>query len=51
MSDLAPEHRRLMPQYENFRFSGGVAAGQQHQPAHNPDEDQIQQTEAHEERR
>ncbi|WP_248960637.1 hypothetical protein [Sphaerisporangium perillae] len=44
MSDLAPEHHHLMPQYENFHFFRSIAAGQQHQPAHNPDEDQIQQT-------
>jgi hypothetical protein len=46
MSDLAAQHRHLIPQHEDFRFLGGIAAGQQNQPAHNPEEDQIRQSEA-----
>jgi hypothetical protein len=50
MSDLAAQHRHLTPQYEDFHFFEGIAAGQQDQPAHHPDEDQIQQTKAPDER-
>jgi hypothetical protein len=50
MSHLTAQHRYLMPRHKDFHFLGGIAAGQQDQPAHHPDEDQIQQTEAHEDR-
>ena len=49
-SDLTAQYRHLMPKDKDFRFLGGVAASQQHQPARTPNKDQIQQAEAHEKR-
>ncbi|MCW2918565.1 MAG: hypothetical protein JWN52_6633 [Actinomycetia bacterium] len=48
--DLTAQHRHLMPQHEDFHLLGGIAASHQHQPPHDPDQDQIQQTETHGER-
>src|SRR6266542_1142204 len=40
-ADLTAEHRDLMPQHQNLRFFGRLASAQQHQPARDPDNDQV----------
>jgi hypothetical protein len=48
--DLRPQHRDLMPQHEDLRVLSGVAARQEHQPAENPDYEQIGEANKHERR-
>jgi hypothetical protein len=50
MSDLAAQHRHLMPQHEDLQLLRDVAANHQDQPTHDSNEDQIQQPETHEQR-
>ena len=42
--DLTPEHRDLMTEHHDLRVLGRLAAAQQHQPAEDPDHDQVEQT-------
>jgi hypothetical protein len=46
--DLPPQHRDLMPQYEDLRVLRGIAARQQRQPAEHPDHEQVNETAQHE---
>jgi hypothetical protein len=43
----AAEHGDLVPQHQQFRVLRRRGAAEQDQPATQPDEDQIQQTEGH----
>ena len=47
---LAPQHRDLVTENHNLRVLGRLAPAQQHQPAKDPDHDQIEQPDAHEPR-
>ena len=47
-SPLTPQHRHLMPQYQDLRVLGGVASRQQRQPAEYPDHEQVDETDQHE---
>ena len=44
--DLAAEDRNLMTQYEDLHVFGGVAAGEQGQPAERPDHEQVEEAES-----
>jgi hypothetical protein len=46
--DLTAQDRDLMPQYQDLRVFGDVAAGEQRQPAEQPEHEQIDQAEEHE---
>jgi hypothetical protein len=46
--DLPPQHRELIPQYEDLRVFGGVTARQEHQPAEHPDHEQVDEANKHE---
>jgi hypothetical protein len=43
----APQHGDLVPQHQQLRVLGRRRAAEQHKPAADPDEDQIEQTEGH----
>jgi hypothetical protein len=43
----AAQHGDLMPQHEQLRVLAGRRTTEQYQPAADPDEDQIEQTEGH----
>jgi hypothetical protein len=45
--DLAPRHRYLLTEHHDFRVLGGLAAAEQHQPAEDPDHDQVEQSRTH----
>ena len=45
--DLSPQHRHLMTEHYKLRVLGRLATRQQHQPAEDPDRDQIQETKRH----
>jgi hypothetical protein len=42
------EDRNLMTQYQDLHVFGGVAAGEQGQPAERPDHEQVEEAEEHE---
>ena len=42
------QDRDLMPQYQDLHVLGGVASGEEHQPAEQPDHEQIDEAEEHE---
>jgi hypothetical protein len=46
--DLTAQDRDLMPQYHDLRVFGDAAAGEQRQPAEQPEQEQIDQAEEHE---
>lgn len=46
--DLTAQDRDLMPQYHDLRIFGDAAAGEQRQPAEQPEHEQINQAEEHE---
>jgi hypothetical protein len=46
--DLAAQDSDLVPQYQDLHVFGGIAAGEQSQPAEQPDHEQIGKTEEHE---
>ncbi len=46
--DLTPEHRDLMTEHHDLRMLGRLAAAEQHQPAKDPDHDQVEQSKRHE---
>jgi hypothetical protein len=48
MGDLTAQDRDLMPQYHDLRVFGDAAAGEQRQPAEQPEHEQIDQAEEHE---
>ena len=50
LGDLTPEHRNLMAEHHDLRLLGRRAATEQHQPAEDPDSDQVEQPESHERR-
>jgi len=45
--DLTAEHRDLMTEHHDLRILGRLAATQQHQPAEDPDHDQVEQAKGH----
>jgi hypothetical protein len=45
--DLAPQYRDLVTEHHDFRVLGRLAAAEQHQPAEEPDHDQVEQPNAH----
>ena len=47
-SDLTAQHSDLVPQYQDLDLFGGVAAGEQRQPAEQPGHQQVQEAEEHE---
>jgi hypothetical protein len=49
-ADLTTQHRDLMPQNQDLRVLGGVAASQERQPAGHPDHEQVDETDQHERR-
>jgi hypothetical protein len=48
--DLPPQHSDLVPQHEDLRILPSVAARQQHQPAKDPDHEQVDHTDQHDRR-
>ena len=46
--DVAAQNRDFMPQYQDLHVLGGVASGEEHQPAEQPDHEQIDEAEEHE---
>jgi hypothetical protein len=48
--DLTAEYRDLMTEHHDLGVLGCLAAAQQHEPAQDPDHDQVQQPNAHEPR-
>jgi hypothetical protein len=48
--DLPPQYRDLMPQHQDLCVLGGVTARQEHQPAGQPDHEQVHKTDQHERR-
>jgi hypothetical protein len=40
-SDLRPQHRDLMPQHQDRRIPRGITTRQEHQPAENPNHEQV----------
>jgi hypothetical protein len=40
--DLSPQHRDLMTEHHDLRILRRLAAAQQHQPAKDPDHDQVE---------
>ena len=48
--DLTPQHRDLVPEDQDFRVLGGMAARQERQPAEHPDHEQIDEADEHERR-
>jgi hypothetical protein len=49
-SDLATQHRNLMPEHQDLSVLRGITARQQHKPAEHPDYEQVHKTEQHERR-
>jgi hypothetical protein len=47
MRYLTPQHRDLMPESQDLRLLGSIAAGQQRQPAEHPHHEQVDQTDEH----
>jgi hypothetical protein len=45
--DLTAEHRDLMTENHDLRILGRMAAAEQHQPAEDPDHDQVEQAKGH----
>ena len=48
--DLTAQDRDLVPQYQDLHLFGGVAAGEQRQPAEQPRHQQAEEAEEHERR-
>jgi hypothetical protein len=46
--DLTPQHRDLMTQHHDLRILRRLASAEQHQPAKDPDRDQVEQAKNHE---
>jgi hypothetical protein len=46
--DLAAQDRDLVPQHQDLKILGGVAAGEQRQPAEQPDHEQVGEAGEHE---
>jgi hypothetical protein len=46
-SDLSPQHRDLVTEHHDLRILGRLASAQQHQPAKDPDRDQVEQSKGH----
>jgi hypothetical protein len=46
--DLAAQDHDLVPQHQDLNILGGVAAGEQRQPAEQPDHEQIGEAGEHE---
>ena len=45
--DLTAEHRDLVAEHHDLRVFGRLAAAEQHQPAEDPDHDQVEQAKGH----
>ena len=48
--DLTSQYRDLVPEDQDLHVLGGVAPGQEHQPAEHPDHEQVDETNEHERR-
>lgn len=48
--DLPAQDRDLVPEHEIFRVLRGVISGQEHQPAKNPDHEEVNETDEHDRR-
>jgi hypothetical protein len=48
--DLAAQHCDLVPQYQDLYVLGGVAAGEKHDPAEQPDHEQVEEANEHDRR-
>ena len=46
----AAQDRDLIPEHQDFHVLGNIAAGEEHQPAKQPDHEQIGEAEEHEDR-
>jgi hypothetical protein len=46
-NDLTPENGYFVTEHHNLRILGRLAAAQQHQPAEDPDHDQVEQAKGH----
>jgi hypothetical protein len=46
--DLAAQDRDLMPGHQDFRVLGNIAAGEERQPAEQPDREQTGEAKQHE---
>ena len=46
--DLAAQDRDLMPEHQDFHVLGNIAAGEESQPAEQPDREQIGEAKEHE---
>ena len=47
LADLTPEHRDLVTEHHDLRVFGRLAAAEQHQPAKDPNRDQVEQAKGH----
>jgi hypothetical protein len=47
-ADLAAQDRGLVPEHQDFHVFGNIAAGEESQPAEQPDHEQIDETKEHE---
>ena len=47
---VSPQDRDLVPEHENLRVLRGVISRQEHQPAENPDHDEVNETDEHDRR-
>ena len=47
LGDLTPEHRDFMTENHDLGVRGRLAAAQQHQPAKDPDHDQVEEAKGH----
>jgi hypothetical protein len=48
--DAAAQDRDFMPQYQDLHVPGGAASGKEHEPAEQPDHEQIDEAEEHDRR-
>jgi hypothetical protein len=48
VGDLTAQDRNLVPQHQDLRVFRGVAAREEHQPAEQPDHEQIHEVKEHE---
>ena len=46
--DLAAQDRDLVPEHQDFHVLGNIAAGEERQPAEQPDHEQIDEAKEHE---
>jgi hypothetical protein len=47
IGDLTAQDPKFVPQYQDLHLFGGVAASEEHQPAEQPDHQQVEEAEEH----